>query len=504
MRLSTLKQNVIANLLGRGWSALMALAFVPVYIGFLGIEGYALVGFSLTLFAVASILDLGIGTTLNRELARRAGRPEKAQSMRDFVRTLEVVHWSLATVIGIAILATAPFIAHQWIKPSVLSPETIERALRLMGIAIAFQWPLSLYSGGLLGLERQLSLNAIGATMATVRGLGAVLVLWRISPTVEAFFAWQVATSFFQTAWIAIALWRALPRGVKAAAFRPELVLEIGGFAAGVSGISILSVILTQLDKVLLSALLPLETFGYYTLAGVVAAAAMIAVGPIFAALFPRFSRLVSDGDKAALAGLYHAASQLVSVSMLPLAAIIVFFAYEVLALWTRDPVIAQNSAALAALITAGAALNASLNMPYALQLAYGWTRLSLAIGLGNVILLGPLVYLATVRYEAVGAATVWLVMNGINILVVTHALHRRYLPGEKWRWLLGDLAVPAIAAFGVAGAARAALPSDASDSYTLGVLAATAVGATLSVVAVAPAIRGFARQAIARMLSAH
>ena len=56
--ISTLKQNVIANLLGRGWSALMALAFVPFYLRYIGVEGYALVGFSLTLFAIASLLDL--------------------------------------------------------------------------------------------------------------------------------------------------------------------------------------------------------------------------------------------------------------------------------------------------------------------------------------------------------------------------------------------------------------------------------------------------------------
>ena len=89
--ISTLKQNVIANLLGRGWSALMALAFVPFYLRYIGVEGYALVGFSLTLFAIASLLDLGIGTTLNRELARRAANRTHAQDARDLVRTLEAI-----------------------------------------------------------------------------------------------------------------------------------------------------------------------------------------------------------------------------------------------------------------------------------------------------------------------------------------------------------------------------------------------------------------------------
>ena len=173
--ISTLKQNVIANLLGRGWSALMALAFVPFYLRYIGVEGYALVGFSLTLFAIASLLDLGVGTTLNRELARRAATRTQAQDARDLVRTLEAVYWLLALVIGVTVFLAAPAIAHYWVKSPTLAPATIEQAVRLMGIALAFQWPMSLYSGGLLGLERQVKLNQIMAVMSTVRGAGAFL-----------------------------------------------------------------------------------------------------------------------------------------------------------------------------------------------------------------------------------------------------------------------------------------------------------------------------------------
>ena len=43
--MSLLKRNIIANFAGQGWAALMALAFVPLYIKFLGIEAYGLIGF---------------------------------------------------------------------------------------------------------------------------------------------------------------------------------------------------------------------------------------------------------------------------------------------------------------------------------------------------------------------------------------------------------------------------------------------------------------------------
>ncbi len=67
--MSQLKRNIIANFAGKAWTALISLAFIPLYISFIGIEGYGLVGVYLALFAVFSLLDLGLGTTLNRELA---------------------------------------------------------------------------------------------------------------------------------------------------------------------------------------------------------------------------------------------------------------------------------------------------------------------------------------------------------------------------------------------------------------------------------------------------
>lgn len=43
-RVTMLKRNVIANYLGQGWRVLMSLAFVPLYIKYLGIEAYGLIG----------------------------------------------------------------------------------------------------------------------------------------------------------------------------------------------------------------------------------------------------------------------------------------------------------------------------------------------------------------------------------------------------------------------------------------------------------------------------
>ena len=41
--MARVKTNVIANLIGQGWTALLQIALVPFYLHFLGVESYALI-----------------------------------------------------------------------------------------------------------------------------------------------------------------------------------------------------------------------------------------------------------------------------------------------------------------------------------------------------------------------------------------------------------------------------------------------------------------------------
>ena len=186
--MTLIKKNIAANFTGSIWQALMGLVFIPLYIKFMGVESYGLIGIFATLQAIFIILDMGIGATLTREMARLSVLPGKEQEMRNLVRSLEVIYWCVAVFIGMAIMTISSFIAHHWVKAGQLSPQTIEQALRIMGFAMALQWPASFYSGGLMGLQRQVLLNVINIGMSTLRGAGAVLILWLISPTIQAFF----------------------------------------------------------------------------------------------------------------------------------------------------------------------------------------------------------------------------------------------------------------------------------------------------------------------------
>jgi O-antigen/teichoic acid export membrane protein len=448
---SVIKQNIIANFGGRAWQALMSLAFVPLYIKFMGIESYGLVGIFASLLALFGLLDMGLSTTLNRELARFSVLPDKAQDMRNLVRTLELPYWGVAFVIGFAVVGLSGPIANYWVNVDELSPATVQQALMIMGVVVAFRWPTSLYSGGLMGLQKQVLLNGINVFEATLRGLGAVLVLWLISPTIQAFFVWQIFVSMIHVFLTAGFLWRSLPKSSHPSHFQKELLLRIWRFAAGMTGISVTAIILTQTDKIVLSKILPLEMFGYYTLATVVAHALYYFIGPVFSALFPRFSQLVGINDQAGLRELYHKSCQFMSVMILPAAIVVSFFSSEILLLWTNDPITVANTHNIVSLLIIGTALNGLVNLPYALQLANAWTKLSLYTNIIACIVLVPMIYFLAIHYGVVGAASAWVILNTGYVLICIQIMHSRLLKGEQWRWYLNDVGVPLLAALSAA-----------------------------------------------------
>src|SRR3546814_19763347 len=99
----------------------------------------------------------------------------------------------------------------------------------------------------------------------------------------------------FQSLVSAATLWRMLPvDSQRRAVFRAAELRTAGRFAGGLVAIMTLSILVTQLDRVVISVMLPLAELGYFSLAMTVAAGMGRMIQPMFNALFQLFSRLVS------------------------------------------------------------------------------------------------------------------------------------------------------------------------------------------------------------------
>ncbi len=438
-----IKKNLIANYLGQGWTVLMSIAFVPVYIKYLGMESYGLIGLFALLQSFLVLLDLGMSPTLGREMARFTGGSHSNESILDLLRSIEIIAVAIAVVIAGGIALSADWIATDWLRAETLSTEVVSKAFVILGLVTALRFVENIYRSTLVGLQRQVLLNVVNGLMATLRSIGAIGILVWVAPTIGAFFLWQALVSITTLAILGIATYRCFPKGERSGRFSVDALKSVLRFAGGMMGVTLLALLLTQVDKVLLSKLLTLSEYGLYTLAATVAGGLYMLVGPITQAYYPKFCQFVAQGNTAALATNYHQGAQLVSIVVGSAAIVLFFFAETLLRLWVHDAELAERVAPFMSVLSLGTLLNALMWIPYQTQLAYGWTRLAIWSNVVAVAVFVPAILWIVPQYGSMGAAWIWVILNAGYCLISVQFMYQRILTKEKWHWYGGDVVVP-------------------------------------------------------------
>jgi O-antigen/teichoic acid export membrane protein len=438
-------QNFAANVAGTLWGSLLGLVAVPIYLRFVGAEGYGLIGFYTVLASLLTVLDAGFGTAAGRELSRSEGEGSQGlASLGETVRALERYFLVIALLLGALVVLLAPLIATRWINVHEIGHGRAIAAVRLMALVLMLQFPLGLYNGCLMGMQRHLLMNGVNASMATFRVVGAVAVLWLVAPSIEAFFAWQVVAMLANVLLARSAVARLLPRatGRITSGFRD--IRAISRFAVGVGGINASGLILTQVDKAALSFLLPLDQFGYYMLAWALSSLIYRLSGPLFTAVFPRMAQLDAQGAPEPSELLFRGSGQLMAVLVIPFSLFLAAYSEEIVRLWTGNPEVARADRWVVALLSAGTMISATMYIPYAAHLAAGRVRPLLLLHVLAAAFMAPLVVLLTMRAGIVGAAGSWLIMNlGFSagmIWITRTSMDRK----QVLRWLLESVALPA------------------------------------------------------------
>jgi len=486
-----IKRNLVGNFLGQGWVAVLGIAFVPVWVNELGVEAYALIGFFAVLQGWMSLLDFGMSQTMNREMARAAVGAYSANSMGDLVRSIEVVCFSSAIVAVAAIWLASNWIALTWFSSQTLSPDSIAEAVTIMAVVIGLRFCEGIYRGALFGMERQLWYNTVNVALSTARYVGATFIILWISPNIQVFFGWQALVSLATVGIFAATTHRWMPTRDRPPHFSVRELRSVAVFASGISIATLLGLMLTHLDKIMLARMLSLGTFGHYMLAVAVAGLFAMLVWPIATAFYPSLVAAVATGDEREAARRYGMASQLAAVVIAPAVAVCVFFPNEIIWAWTNNPNLATEVGPLLRLLGIGMACNALLQIPFGLQLAHGWTSLSVRVNAMAVIFLLPGEYFAVQKFGAIGAAGVWAGINLLIIPVVVVIMHRRLLPNEARRWFWYSIAVPAFLSLTTAGLLSVILGSASSRLMSVALLLIAGTTSFLIVAIGLPETRG-------------
>lgn len=133
--------------------SLMSIAFIPIYINYLGFESYGLIGIFSLLQAWLSLLNLGIIPTINREMARYTSGDYSIKNILDLLKSIEIITFIISILVIIGLALGANFIANNWLN-SKIDSSIVVNAMRIMGVVAALKFFEGIYKSALIGLQK--------------------------------------------------------------------------------------------------------------------------------------------------------------------------------------------------------------------------------------------------------------------------------------------------------------------------------------------------------------
>jgi len=446
-----MRKNLIAAYSGMLLNMLLPLIVTPFVLKALGMEAYGLIGIGLMLQSILAFMETGLSASLSRAFAERTAAlddPGNQAGMHDLLRTLEYFYLVLVGFVGFLVLLVAPLIARYWITDHGLPYDVVWQSIALIGLMIAVRFFVSLYGGGLAGLQRQVILNTTSILLNVLANIGAVVVLFWVSSDPRAYFSWLALMGALSAFVLRFVLTSTLPDVARPARFDWDQWRSIRKFSVGISSLTVTSLAVTQADKLLLSRLLPLRDFGFYSIASNVANFVQLITIPVQTVYYPRMTQSQAKGDALELIDTYRFASRMVALLVFPLGFTLALFSQDILLLWLRDPLVAERVHVILSLLVIGSTLLTSLMMmPYALTLAYADTKVTLRLHMFLLCIQVPVVILSALEFGAVGAAGFWCALFCIYGPLYAWRVNRKYLSASHIEWLWASILKPALPA---------------------------------------------------------
>lgn len=454
-------RNIGLNFAGNAWNGLLIVCTTPWYLSMLGMEGFGLVGFWQVLLYVFLVFDWGLGATLVREFARLQGERQDREAYGALLRRLELICLPGTILIGVGLLASASWLATEWLRLTALSTSQASAAIGWMALSTSTQLMNALYLNGLAGMQRHGAMNLIQILGYSLKYIGGGLVL-HFTRDLSTFFAFQGVCMLALTAISRVVLHRVIQTVPAADARRPlRTPAPFWKYAAGMFATAVLGMLLTNTDRLMLSRMVSTEDLGRYSLAITGASFLQMLVFAFYRAYYPLFSELKAAGEVMRLKETYFNACRTVGALVVPCAVLAWVFAHELILIWLghNDPATAR----LFRWLIVGVTLAGLMWLPAAYQQANGWTSLhvwlmALALAIGM-----PIAALFVQHLGVQGGVAIMLVHGIVEITLGLFLMNRVYFPGENLRWYRSVLVTPLLVAGPLAWGVHQLMPNTAT-----------------------------------------
>lgn len=419
-----ISRNFLYNLAGLVLPLAVAVASVPVFVRFAGLDRLGFLTLAFALLGYLGLLDLGLARVFSRRIAVAARRNEleRERAMLGYAE-----RWLLVATTLLALLLAAAM-PTRWLAGARASAELLDE--------VQHAWPLlvatlpavvlsNLWRGAIEGAEAFALSNALRIGFGVATYLIPLLILI-VSPRLPA-----LVLGIAAVRWVSYGLFRwrcvrmlpepqARPSGI---GFGP---LRGAFFEGGWMTLSnVIGPVMVVFDRFALPSVVALSVLSTYTIPQELALRALLLPAALSTTIFPRLAALDASREAAGAIGtLVDRSLRAVLALMVPVCTAGLLLARPLLALWV-DPHFSAAAAPLLAILLIGVIGNTIAQVPFGLLQAVGGSRTTALVHLVELPIYLGAVWIA-IRVDGVeGAALAWsgrMVVDALAMMLLARA----------------------------------------------------------------------------------
>lgn len=400
------------------YKAVLPLAFTPLILNTLGAERYGMIAFFYMLVGLLGLLDAGVSGSFLKLVATNRSKLISYKKVTILFCKVFVVFIFISIVLWLCFFIGDEYIATNWLNTSIESSEATY-AIKTIGFILATLYIKSYLSSFLNGMEKQEWVTIWSVGYSSLFYFLSYYAIKNIDDTLIAFFKVMFVLSLLDLLVVICLVMVVYFKHYRILSL--ELLNKGAGsnfscddelslkrtlrFSIQLSGLSIIWVVATQIDKFILSAYISLDEYAKYQIAVQLCSVIAIFSGPLTQILLPRLSSLYASNQLQEYSKLYCSSIILFIGILSPLLPYFFIFGNDLITLWMKDTMLSQSINMYAKWLMAASFIAATMNFVFICLYSLGQLKYHFYAYATYSLFTIPLSIFVAKNYGAIGSA---------------------------------------------------------------------------------------------------
>ena len=414
---------------------LINLISIPIYVKIIGVENYSLIGFFIVLQSFIGLFDFGLTPSLIRKISFY-----KTKSINDF-RTAEVIFifFSILSLFFIFIISENYFFEF------FNNDNKTNRKLLLLAfcLSLSLKFQENIYKAPFFGYQKIEEYNYFLVIYNILRVSITIFLINTFNQKLLVFFVTFSSLSAIYILLLKIFINKKFFFKKKINfVFNRKIMIETNAFSTFIFLNSLVTVIITQLDKILLANNVSKQDFSYFIISNNLAYYILIAVTPITVTLFPKFSQLFQEKKFSELKKIFINSSEVVGLFIIP-GSIILYLSSEIFLKIFFEEAVYKNLIQIFKFLVIGYALNAISLLTYNLHACSGKIKMYTIFNLIYVIVYVPILIIFLPIYGYKLLLLSWFILNFLYVFLISIFFFNNKFNKIRIEWYISTLFKP-------------------------------------------------------------